>query len=147
MSSVHPWPSLSAGCSKDRVTSVCGHGRAPVPVGHREGHLQALPGVCAWVCRVLGRAELGKTLLGMDVGNYSAVPKAQELRASSRTELVWSEALAAQGFAWLAGLWCSQWCHCGLRASSSCSHLPAGSHPEQDLWWKGMLCWTQSKLG
>lgn len=62
-----------------------------------EGRLQALPRVCARVCRVLERAELGQTLLGMDGGNYSAIPKAQELRASNRTKLVWSEALTAEG--------------------------------------------------
>lgn len=70
-----------------------------MPVGHGEGHLQALPRVCAWECWVLERAELGKTLLGMDVGKYFAVLKAQELRAPNRAELLWSEALTAQGLA------------------------------------------------
>lgn len=71
-----------------------------MPVGHGEGHLQALPRVCASCeCWVLERAELGKTLLGMDVGKYSAVLKAQELRAPNRAEMVWSEALTAQGLA------------------------------------------------
>lgn len=65
--------------------------------GHGEGHVQALPRLCAWECCVLERAELGKTLLGMDVGSYSAVLRAQELRASNRAELFWSEALTAQG--------------------------------------------------
>lgn len=73
------------------------HGRAPVPVGHGEGHQPALPRVCAWECCALERAELGKTLLGRDVGNYSAVLKAQELRASNSAELVCSEALTASG--------------------------------------------------
>lgn len=38
----------------------------------------------------------GKIPLGMDVGNRSAVPRAQELRASNRLELVWSEAVLTQ---------------------------------------------------
>lgn len=53
-----------------------------------EGHLQALLRACALACRVPERGEPGKTLLGVDVGNCSAVPRAQELRASSRLELV-----------------------------------------------------------
>lgn len=61
-----------------------------------EGHLQALLRACALVCRVLEWGEPGKTLLGMDVGNRSAVPRAQELRASSRLELVWSKAVLTQ---------------------------------------------------
>lgn len=57
------------------------------------------PGSVPGSAEYWGRAELGKTLLGMDVGKYSAVPKAQELSAFNRAELVWSEALTAQGLA------------------------------------------------
>lgn len=61
-----------------------------------EGHLQALLRACTLACWVLEGGEPGKTLLGMDVGNRSAVPRAQELRASNRLELVWSEAVLTQ---------------------------------------------------
>ena len=58
--------------------------------------MQALLRACALACRVLEEGEPGKTLLGMDVSNQSAVPRAQELRASNRLELVWSEAVLTQ---------------------------------------------------
>lgn len=74
---------------------VCVLGRTPVLVGQSKVESDVCK-PCALVCWVLEWGEPGKTLLVMVVGNTSAVPRAQEMRAANRLELVWSEAVLAQ---------------------------------------------------